>query len=341
MNISDLLNFISAADYITRGFLILVNIAGLIWINKIYFVGKSPRIMVIFQIIIIMGVITSLAISIIGLIVIFVTFLRWYRTRKNRKVYTSAVAKIEGGGIKRGLTPPEASALLGFPFSQSILIALLQLVKKKVLSINVNLPVEVSIIDEYQFSSLDHSSEDRLSNRNLVAQQNNIVLYPYEHILIEIFEANKEGNLTKISFEIFHKLFIAHVGDRIKGYSIDETKRYYQAIVKRAPIEARTEGNITFTSQKIIDKNIFWITLHADYEDMMNNKFIDYSPTWLSSQKNYDQLSDGSFFNMVETIKKSILDGNFPTNVSINILDEQNSTQAKLSSDISRATFSG
>ena len=54
---------------------------------------------------------------------------QYFRSRK-KQVYLPAVARFEGGGIKRGLTPPEAAALLGKPIQTILGLVIVGLLRK-------------------------------------------------------------------------------------------------------------------------------------------------------------------------------------------------------------------
>ena len=73
------------------------------------------------------------------------------RGRRGRKLpYLPPIAQVEGGGIKRGRTAPEAAALLEMPLNKVLTLLIFGLLKKGVLRQTGEEPFQVEVIPEFQ-----------------------------------------------------------------------------------------------------------------------------------------------------------------------------------------------
>ncbi len=69
--------------------------------------------------------------------------------RRRTKTYLPAMATVEGGGIKRGLTAPQAAVLLEMPISRVLSLVVFGLIKKGVLRKLADSPLEVDVAPEF------------------------------------------------------------------------------------------------------------------------------------------------------------------------------------------------
>ncbi|MEK6256957.1 MAG: hypothetical protein N2C13_06550 [Chloroflexota bacterium] len=278
-------------------------------------------------------------VSLLGLSTILFIAIRARRKFPRKLIYEQAVAKIEGGGIKRGLTPPEAAVVLGRPYSQIATLVILQLLRKNVLEIIKAESLAVRVASKYSFISNNKTAEERANERNLAAQVSSVVLYPYEHLFIEYLDQKSLKTLIEINFDVLLKPFVLHVANRIVGYDFGETRRYYEAIIRRSPVEARTEGKLVFDAGKIVEKNILWILMHENADQLLSEDFRDYLPGWINKE-NDDQAFE-NFYDWYGNAKEQIQSNITAKEIGEKLLEASSPLIDRMYADIIQATING
>ena len=262
----------------------------------------------------------------------------WQLERRNRRetaVYSPATATVEGGGIKRGLTAPEASILLGSPFSKSALMILIGLLQKKVLHVENTDPFSVSI--DARFRSIDHSLDgnERKRFRDAAASDVHIILQTYEEHMLELLERSGKKPVTEIEFGILIMPLVEMTSERMAGYDVGESRAYYREIVKRAPIEARMDGSLETEREKVFDRNLSWLLLGDEFEQAFAVEGKDYLPSWLKKKPGKVN-SLGEWLQVVLSEMRSRESG---SRSGIKVRGDLDELSAKLAADITRATF--
>ena len=205
------------------------------------------------------------------------------RQRKRRKLpYLPPIAQVEGGGIKRGLTAPEAAALLEMPLNKVLTLIIFGLLKKGALRQTGEEPFQVEVIPEFQAAHGKTTLEQRQQTRKRAAQQAGIVLHTYEQRFLDTLEAKHDSPLHKIDFGEAMDWFLANVAKRMKGFDLSDTQEYYQAIVRRAVEQAKAIPEIPAREQAL-DRDMEWILLDDGYPTVFNTPSYTYRPTWARS----------------------------------------------------------
>ncbi|MBL8058319.1 MAG: hypothetical protein JNK29_16565, partial [Anaerolineales bacterium] len=88
---------------------------------------------------------------------------------RRRRTYLPAIAQVEGGGIKRGLTAPEAALLLELPLSRVLGLVIFGLLKKGVLEQVKETPLAVKLAADYAAPGPKASAEATAAARQAVA----------------------------------------------------------------------------------------------------------------------------------------------------------------------------
>ncbi|MCB9136514.1 MAG: hypothetical protein H6636_13900 [Anaerolineales bacterium] len=209
----------------------------------------------------------------IGLIIVNETALR---TKK--KKYMPAIAQVEGGGIKRGLTAAEAAAILEMPLNKVLSLVIFGLLKKGILTqLNAN-PLAVEVAPEFRAKNLT-SMGKRQDFRRKAAQDKGTVLHTYEHKFLDAIEARPDRPVSKIDFTDAMKDFLTRTAVRVKGFDLSDTQDYYRKIVDRAWGEAQKIGEIEQKDQ-FLDKNMEWVLMHDDYPTVFTTPRHIYYPIW-------------------------------------------------------------
>jgi hypothetical protein len=321
--------------------LLFFGLFGLVFFRTTRGVGKY--IFIICSILLAVVFVLSAYAHLWGFAILAIVALLAPRLRKTKRNYEHAVARVEGGGIKRGLTPPEAAVLLGAPFNVILTLVVFGLLRKGILQHISDYPFVVSLADGFRTREKSLNAEQRADLRREAAQSTNITLYPYEGIFIELFDQNDQLRVHDIDFSILVKPFIQLIAERIAGYDLDESREYYRLIIKRAPKEARTEGVLVAEKDKVFDRNILWILLHKDFSEILDAGSKPYFPVWLRSERDnrvligkertFASWAAGIMEEMKATVPESAL--------KIKLGREIDDVTAHLMAEISRATFYG
>ena len=201
-------------------------------------------------------------------------------TMKGRKKkYLPAIAQVEGGGIKRGLTAPEAAALLEIPLNKVLSLIIFGLLKKGILTQLDDTPLKVEVAPEFRAKQLS-SLKARYEHRRKAAQDKGTVLHKYEQKFLEAVEARPDRAVSAIDFTDAMKDFLKNVAGRVKGFDMSDTQDYYRQIVSRAWKEAQQIGEIEQKDQ-FLDRNMEWVLMHEDYPTVFRTPRHTYYPIWV------------------------------------------------------------
>ena len=179
-------------------------------------------------------------------------------TIRSSKNYFPPQIKTDGEGIKRGLTAVEAAVLLETDMERVISMVLYGLAKKDVIQVKSMDPIDVDIVDPLPEG-----------------------LYEYETNFIEALrESNDNKRKTKMR-DTMHRLILS-VSKKVEGFSLKETKEYYQSICDKAweQVEAADTPEL---KSKLLGDNFGWAMLENDPEKRVNETFTGYEfypPRW-------------------------------------------------------------
>lgn len=196
---------------------------------------------------------------------------------RRKRQYLPAVAQVEGGGIKRGLTAPEAAVLLELPLSRVLGLVIFGLLKKGVLAQTQATPLTVEVDEAFRPAG---DRKERRAARLQAAQSRGIVLHEYEHHFIDVIQEAPRRALSTLDFSQAMKPLIAGVADRMQGFDLSDTQDYYRQIVRRALAEAKAVGDVA-TREQVIDRNMEWMMMDPAYPTVFNTPTYRYRPIWM------------------------------------------------------------
>lgn len=196
------------------------------------------------------------------------------RLGRRRTSYMPAIAQVEGGGIKRGLTAPEAAALLEMPLNKVLTLILFGLLKKGALVQQAATPLTVTVAEPFQTSRLTEKKP-----RQEAAQDKGIVLHDYEHGFLDVIERHPGRAVEELDFSQPMKAFLQSVADRIKGFDLSDTQDYYRRIIAKALAEAKAIGDVKMRETQL-DRDFEWILLNRDYPTVFDTPTYHYWPVW-------------------------------------------------------------
>jgi hypothetical protein len=178
-------------------------------------------------------------------------------SRKRKMQYLPPSMKVEGVGIKRGLTAVEAAILLETPLDRVLTMILFGLLKKGAVTVLDDDPLKVQV-------------EDPLPEK----------LHAYEKTFLQ---AAKEGDtLSEKQLRKTMVGLVKAVNNKMKGFSRKESEAYYRDIVRRAWQQVETAETPEVRSQRF-DKGLEWTMLDDDFDDRTQRTFRTgpvFVPTW-------------------------------------------------------------
>jgi hypothetical protein len=189
--------------------------------------------------------------------------------RRRRMQYLPPKISIEGHGIKRGLTAPEAAILLEQPMDKIMTMILFSVIKKDAAKVTKQDPLELELtsprpadLREYETAFLDAFKEGDTPTRRRALQDMMVGL-------------------------------VKGVANKMRGFSKKESVEFYKKITTDA--WTQVEGADTPKVQsKLFDDNLDWTMLDPDYDRRTRNVFSGgpvYVPYWYG---NYNPTYRGS-----------------------------------------------
>lgn len=272
--------------------------------------------------------------------------------RKSAKPYQSAVARIEGGGIKRGLTSPEAAVVLGKPLNVTLTLVIFEMLRKGFLRQISATPLIVEVAEAFRTHGSGLSAQERGEQRRKAAQAINAALHKYEEPFLELIEAQPGIPVTELDFGVAVQPLVRYVAGRVGGFNLEETRAYYRLIVERAPREARSDGKLTFERQKVFDRNFGMLLLGDDFASVLDQADYSYVPVWqrtsnVQSPMSKAEPSSGnlpigrSFAEWAKDVTAKMEGVVDEQDVKLTLGRETDAVTATLMNEISRATFYG
>jgi len=191
--------------------------------------------------------------------------------RKRKMQYLPPKIRIEGHGIKRGLTAVEAAILMEQPPDKVLTMILFAVLKKEAASIVSRDPLKLEVtqpIDEK--------------------------LRPYEREFMEAFLETKERERQTRLQDLLITL-IKGVGAKMKGFSHKETVAYYKDIMRKAWQQIEEADTPEVRSERY-DEHMGWTMLDKDFDRRTHDVFRTgpvfvpmwwhrYDPGWSRGQR--------------------------------------------------------
>jgi hypothetical protein len=185
--------------------------------------------------------------GVLGLIVLVVGASAFSQNKRKLDYLPPKIA-IEGHGIKRGLTAVEAAILLETPLDRVLTMILFGVIKKGAAKVIKEDPLEIEEMETRPEGLRSYETEflDAMKTKNKREQQ----------------EA-----LQKLTINL-----VKSIQKKMKGFSLKETKDYYQSIVKQAWNQVETAETPEVKSEKFAD-NLEWSMLDRDFDDRTQRTF--------------------------------------------------------------------
>jgi hypothetical protein len=168
--------------------------------------------------------------------------------RRRKLDYLPPKISVQGHGIKRGLTAVEAAVLLETPLDRVMTMILFGLIKKTAARVVSEQPLKVERITPLPEG-----------------------LRGYEETFLPAVEEPDLRKRSKMLQDLSIEL-VKSVQQKMKGFSLGETKDYYRAIMKKAWQQVEAANTPEVRSEKYAD-NLEWTMLDRDFDGRTRRVF--------------------------------------------------------------------
>ena len=217
---------------------------------------------------------------------VFPIFIFWMIVRAIKKAskpnYLPPIAQVEGGGIKRGLTAPEAAIILEMPLTKVLALVIFGMLEKRLVrkaegtgSLTEALTVEIA--DAYRTDLEDAGA--RAKYRRSVAQQQGTVIHNYEDAFLDLIQENPGKPVKELKVVKPMERLVKIAAAKMQGFDLSDTQDYYRRVIERAMEQAAALGDIEQREQ-YLDKYAPWVMLDKDYRRVMTIGTYNYWPLW-------------------------------------------------------------
>ena len=169
-----------------------------------------------------------------------------WNQRKRKMQYLPPSIKVEGVGVKRGLTAVEAAILLESPLNRVMTMILFGLLKKGAVTVLDDKPLKIK-------------PNDPLPK-----------LRPYEKDFLKAVK--KDGTLSESKLRKMMVALIKEVNNKMKGFSRKESVTYYKSIVRQAWQQVEGAKTPDVRGQRF-DEHLEWTMLDDDFAERTNRTF--------------------------------------------------------------------
>jgi hypothetical protein len=195
--------------------------------------------------------------SVFGFIAL-VSVLGIFNERRRKMKYLPPKMRIEGHGIKRGLTAVEAAILMEHPPDKVLTMILFSVIKKGAAQVITQDPLKLEILEPQPEG-----------------------MRTYEEKFLKAFGEKRATDRRKVLQNLMIAL-IKSVGQKMKGFSHKETVAYYKKIMEKAWQQVESAGTPEVKSEKF-DQHMGWTMLDKDFDTRTQDVFRTgpvYVPMW-------------------------------------------------------------
>jgi len=190
-------------------------------------------------------------------VLLFIAFFTLVR-RRSRLAYLPPRIAVEGHGIKRGLTAVEAAVLLQTGLDKVLTMILFSVVRKGAARVVQEEPLEIE-------PASAEPPELRAYEKAFVAAA-----------------ALADARARQRAFSDLMIDMVRSVQTKMKGFSLRETREYYQAIMRKAWAQVEEAGTPEVKSARYAD-DVEWLMLDRDFDGHTRRTFVSgpvFLPTW-------------------------------------------------------------
>ncbi|MDF1513350.1 MAG: hypothetical protein P1S60_06030 [Anaerolineae bacterium] len=212
---------------------------------------------------------------------IFIFFFVRAIVRASKPKYLPAIAQVEGGGIKRGLTAPEAGIILELPLTKVLLLVIFGMLEKGLIRQTKEDPLTVEVTEDFKVKDREDLKDagEKKKHRSYIAQQKGTVIHSYEHAFLDLFEDDPETPVKSLKIVGPMQGLANHVAAKMKGFDLSDTQEYYRRVIERAMEQANTLGEIG-EREAYLDQYLPWVMMNRSYRPVLTVGGYNYWPRW-------------------------------------------------------------
>lgn len=196
--------------------------------------------------------------------------------------YLPPIAETEGGGIKRGLTAPEAAVILEQPLNKVLLLVIFGMLEKGLIRVKEEDPLTVEVVEDFRVTKKPHlegHKDAQRSHRRKAAMEKGTVIHAYEHPFLDAIEADPDEPVKELDVVEPMEELVDGAAAKMQGFDLSDTREYYQRIVDRAAEQASSLGDIE-KREAYLDKYLPWVMMNRDYRPATTVGGYHYWPRW-------------------------------------------------------------
>ncbi len=199
---------------------------------------------------------TSCSTPVLPILLIIALFA--FARRRSRLAYLPPRIAVEGHGIKRGLTAVEAAVLLQTGLDKVLTMVLFGLVRKGAARVAQEDPLKVEAVPGAT-----------------------VELRAYEKAFLEAAVVQDQRTRQRSFSDLMIDL-VRSVQTKMKGFSLRETREYYQSIMRKAWAQVEEAGTPEVKSEHYTE-DVEWLMLDRDFDGRTRRVFVSdpvYLPMW-------------------------------------------------------------
>ncbi|MGC9520656.1 MAG: hypothetical protein ACP5HG_02085 [Anaerolineae bacterium] len=195
--------------------------------------------------------------------------------------YLPPIAQVEGGGIKRGLTAPEAAIVLELPLTKVLGLVVFGMLEKGLVRQTDADPLTLEVVDDFQVEGKPElkDAESRKRYRRQVAQQKGTVIHEYEHPFLDLIEVHPGKPVKELPVVNPMQKLVDGVAAKMEGFDLSDTQEYYRRVIDRAMEQAASIGEIE-QREAYLDKYLPWVMMRPNYRPALRLGGYHYWPVW-------------------------------------------------------------
>lgn len=183
------------------------------------------------------------------------------RANRARKMkYLPPVVSIEGTGVRRGLTSPEAALLLEMPLDRVMTLILFNLARKGGVAVLARQPkLKLKVMDPAKATEA------------------------YETAFIK--SIGEDGSVSQTAMQRLAVDMVKAVNEKMRGYSRKDSVKYYRQVIQQSWDEAKIAAGPEERS-RVLEDNYDWMTMDGDYRTRVRDHYGTgqyYQPRWWDS----------------------------------------------------------
>ncbi len=201
--------------------------------------------------------------------------------RASKPKYLPAIAQVEGGGIKRGLTAPESAVILELPLTKALMLVVFGMLEKGLIRQTKDDPLTVEVVEEFRVKGNPNLTDGKAKKnyRNQAAQKRGTVIHSYEHAFLDLFEDNPGSPIKALKIVGPMQGLTNQTAAKMKGFDLSDTQDYYRRVIDRAVEQASALGEIE-QREAYLDQYLPWVMMDRGYRPIMSVGGYNYWPQW-------------------------------------------------------------